>query len=337
MMNSNLPRDTSRPTWFNPPTITVKVGKVIAIHGGRQRVDVVMLDGGFLRDVPILQDWATSVSGEVNIPAPTTSKVTPAERTYGKENLAVRVPPAVLDGTLQGQRDMWIGLLQIEGPAEGSSGYLGLGFFRDTDGEMMFPSDVLIEQLTDMKLARHESDFQITQDKYGTTSLQHPAGARIAIGDKHALDESTVKDNFLNLTGKDQNGKYQLRNNLTKQPVIVSELKGKSKVLQDSDGSVTVSNEAGASAVLNPDGSVIAKDAFGNEVDLNTNGIKLKSSVLVTISAPDVVLDLELFKTTLNTFFAQYDAHFHFLEEAPTTIPDTPSLVPPNPTPPVTP
>ena len=322
---------------------TVIVGKVITIHQGNGcTVDVALLSGGFLRDVPVLSPFASTVSGLTHLTAPTVDANNPTRSTYeagapanveeiGPANSAgVAQAPAATPGS---NRDIYVVLIQCEGNPIGTAGFFALGFLFSTNGEMLFPADGLLIQLADLLLYRHPSDLQVTTDKYGTTSWQHPAGARIAIGDNHALDESTVADNFLDLTGKDQNSKYQLRANLTRQPVIVSELKGKSKIIQNADGSITVSNQAGASTTLNPDGSTTIKDAFGDEVDMNANGITLKSSLNVTIKARDVILDLEFFTTTLNTFFGQYDTHEHPIGYPDTGVPLLPNQVPPNPTP----
>jgi len=133
-------------------------------------------------------------------------------------------PPPVKTDVLVGNRDIYAVCQQAEGYLIGNAGMICIGFLHNDDvSEILFPQDSDQKRFADFLLFRHPSDVQITIDKLGTTSIQHPSGARVTVGDIDALGESVIApDNpGVNLTKLDANTSYQLRNNTSRPTGIV--------------------------------------------------------------------------------------------------------------------
>lgn len=258
---------------FEYPIPAMKIGKVIRTRPGNEAIDVTFMDGGWGRAIPVLRGWASTVDGFAHLTAPTVNDSDPAAPTYQEGNSlngdveqpvlnSNRLPPAALiDGQL-GERDIYAVCMPAEGFLMGTSGLVCIGFLYDSRGEMLFPADGNRDDFTDFMLVRHSSDVQITIDKFGTTSIQHPSGTRITVGDTDAVMHENVLQpaNKIDLTRKDANAKYQLRNNTTRKP-----------------GVIVVDSEGGR-LVIDGKGKTMLTDAAQNLVQLDNNGNTLEIS-----------------------------------------------------------
>lgn len=163
-----------------------KVGKVIAATRAANLIDVAFLEGGYGYNIPVVCGWAGTVAGFAHLGAPTVDVDVPSRKTYPEANANVAKPPiqsdpSSLDG---GNNDIYALLLPIEGGSP--AGLVAIGFIYSPSSELLFDLGQN-EEFSDFAIARHESDFQITEDRNATLSVQHPSGARITIGDEYAM------------------------------------------------------------------------------------------------------------------------------------------------------
>lgn len=175
-----------------------KVGRVVAVRQSSCSVDVVLLDGGYLRDVPVLQPWAGTTSGMMHLTAPTMDEEVWARKTYPDAGPKHRQPP---HNEGQKGRDIYVLLLQAEGSSHSRRGIYAIGFGTPQVSEMLFPN---VAELQDLFLHRHPSDLVTSIDWTGKWSLQHPQGARITMG-------PTI--NRVRLEARDFDKHWHLRNN----------------------------------------------------------------------------------------------------------------------------
>jgi hypothetical protein len=179
---------------------TFRVGKVIRVHPASHSVDIAPMDGPIISDVAVLETAYGSIFGISTLTSPSYDKEAPAQMTYPEAEGAVQDPDTVHGDA---HRDIYVVFTQLGGSVLGLGRHVCIGAIRGRVTEMSFV-DKLYE---DQWLVRHPSDVQVTIDKDGKTSVQHPSGARVTIGDnRHAVD----------LEGKDQDKQYKLRENKDK-------------------------------------------------------------------------------------------------------------------------
>jgi hypothetical protein len=167
-----------------PPSF--RTAKVVAVHRESHSVDCILMDGNWLRDVPVI-GFGGSNFGLAALVAPTADDENKNRKTYPGE-----------DGA---GRDLYAVVAQAEGSSFGTNGMFVIGFLYPQVSEMMFAGD----QWPDLFLFRHPSDVQVTIQQDGKTTVMHPAGAFVTIGENMDLVE---------LEGKDFDALYRLRNNL---------------------------------------------------------------------------------------------------------------------------
>jgi len=255
-----------------------KVGRVVAVRQSSCSVDVVLLDGGYLRDVPVLQPWANTTSGMMHLTAPTMDEEVWARKTYPNAGPRHRQSPHN-DG--KKGRDIYVLLLQAEGSSHSRRGIYAVGFGVPQVSEMLFPN---VAELQDLFLHRHPSDLVTSIDWTGKWSLQHPQGARVTIG-------PTI--NRVRLEGRDVDKHWHLRNNRQNQtqvylyvPIGTSpthSASGESGPVVDEsaderardhvaeqlrhDGSHVVYTNAPVGGSSNPAGSILRESTKGHIID----------------------------------------------------------------------
>jgi hypothetical protein len=347
---------------FEFTSMTPKVSKVIRIHPGKNTIDVVCLDGAYLRGIPVQVPWGSTVSGLVKSIAPTVDPNIPVQPTYPTDFLVepatLAQPPSVHDDPpLTGNRDIYAVIQQFEGFAIGTSGFICTGFLYGPQGEMRFPVDTRLDDFQDFQLERHESDLQITTDKTGAHSIQHPSGARITLAEEYvATVDKTVDpaESPVNLTHLDANQLYEIRNNKTRKVKAVVRDSFGSRVVLNADGSFTVDNPAGVSVVGNADGSCDITAPGNINVVSENESIGLKAAKDITLEAgagiglkagTDIALETDEYDTSVNDFINAYNlfvgdfdihAHLYIPGEGEPTYTAV-SVVPPSPDPKVLP
>jgi hypothetical protein len=179
-----------------PSPALVKVGKVLSVHRDDHSLDVVFQDGNIARHVPLLSGQLSTTAGFVGMIAPTYDETVLGRKTYPDAQGPIAQPPY---NPSEKGRDQYVALMQMESAGFGTAGYVALGYFAPQVSEMLFD-----KEFSDMALYRHSSDVQTTLDHTGKLAIQHPKGTRIVMGpDIGEVD----------LTGKDYDGLYALRNN----------------------------------------------------------------------------------------------------------------------------
>jgi hypothetical protein len=202
---------------LRPPKFPyAKVGRVISVTPADQTVDLAFEDSGILRQVPICSGWAGSTMGfaHLSVPAAWKDRDKLSWKTYPEpENKkGIAYPPADVGHI---GRDMYAVVVQIEGAMLGTSGYVAVGFFYAQVSEMLFPRKGLEEEFAEFMLVRHPADVQTTMDRYGVTSVQHPAEARLTIDHREpGGDTAPTWPDAVDLKKKDFDELYELRNNL---------------------------------------------------------------------------------------------------------------------------
>lgn len=199
----------------SPQKSMVKIGKVLSVHREDHSVDLVFLDGNVVTQVPVLTSGLGSNFGLVNMVAPSYDPDQLAKKTY-PETQASAVHSAA--NTSKVGRDLYALILQAEGNLLGTAKMAVVGFLPPQVSEMLFArheisgstgaqaaSAELEGEFDDFMLYRHPADVQVTMDKKGKLSIQHPNGSRITMGE----DVGGV-----DLTKKDYDKRYELRHNL---------------------------------------------------------------------------------------------------------------------------
>jgi hypothetical protein len=313
----------------------LKIGKVTAVHRAENSVDLVMLTGEIATHVLVIGSMAGSNFGTVNLAAPTrdissalletgnySSGVMP---TYGLSPFSTAsdetgtggaggaggpflYPPLEQDQLLfndpNANRDIYAAVLPVEGNQIGINGLFVIGFIYPQQVEMMFDSGG-DNELSDFFLYRHPSDVQVTIDRNGFTSIQHPSGARLTIGDLNAVKNKTLVlgdppaidpqvarspytapaqpdiDAPVDLSGLDINRQYTLRANLGQEPGVMLTDSIQSQIRLNGRGDALFSNPK-SSVHLDPTGKVTITDAAKSTVVLDGKG---------TITAKDAAGD----------------------------------------------
>lgn len=166
------------------PFPVLQVAKVLGIHRHGHTVDVILLNGGtILEDVPLL-GWGGSDFGLSGLVAPTSDREILGQKTYPPGDRANFLYPRA---NTEMPRDIYVVIAQIEGSQRGLTGAVALGMIYPTVSEMHLPGDLY----PDFLLFRHPADVQATIDRYGSTSLQHPTGARIML--EHATPVEAIE------------------------------------------------------------------------------------------------------------------------------------------------
>lgn len=195
-----------------PHSPLIKLGKVISVHREDHSVDVMFLDGNPVTQIPVLTSWVGTNFGFVGMVAPSYDPKQPARKTYPDSGESVVHSEANESKT---GRDLYAVVLQAEGSYLGTAKMWVVGFLPPQVSEMLFARHEMNEEgqaaqseqegeFDDLALFRHPSDHQITIDKRGKVSIQHPNGSRITMGN----DTGEVV-----LTKKDYDKLYELRHN----------------------------------------------------------------------------------------------------------------------------
>jgi len=180
----------------------------------------------------------------------------------------------------QNNRDIYAVCMQCNGAIVGTARMFVLGFFYGYS-EMEIPRDDQLQQFSDFMIVRHPSDVQMTIDKYANISVQHPSGARLTIGERSAIDASPVIDNPVDLTGRDLNGFYSIRNNLQRSAGVDLEDASASHLRMDGNQDILLENREEqddgtltpyASIHIDPNGAITATDSQGSTVVLDGGG-----------------------------------------------------------------
>src|SRR6185437_12669722 len=183
--------------------------KVTAMYPTSNSADVVFLDGTIARQLPIIGGLCSSVFGlsyTVQPHSTTDQPIPPAEIfPEGHPQGDITVPCTV---------DIYAVVSSFYGPRVSTGGYFIVGFMLPQYTEMKFPaSSETASNFDKLLVYRHASDDQITIDKNGTFSLQHPSGARISMGNTNVIDNTDIRTTPVNLTQLDVNGWYHFCNN----------------------------------------------------------------------------------------------------------------------------
>lgn len=319
--------ENSKGRSYLPDFPMLKIGKVTAVHRAENSVDLVMLTGEIATHVLVLCGMPVGSNfGTVNLVAPTTdigselaevgNYTSGVEPTYGVPSIAevgvtggsILHPPLEQDQQLytdpNANRDIYAAVMPVESSQIGINGMVIMGFIYPQQVEMMFDSGG-DNQLSDFFLYRHPSDVQITIDRNGFTSIQHPSGARLTMGDLNAVkdkarvlndptgvDPQVARFPYVNnaqpdidapvdLSGLDINRQYKLRANLGQQPGSKLEDAIGSAVRFDGRGDALFSNPK-SSVHLDLTGKVTVTDAANSTVVLDGQG---------TITAQDAAGD----------------------------------------------
>lgn len=198
-----IPEFTANPAYPSG----LKVAKVLRVHGEQGTVDIEYLDGIEVKHVPVVSGVLGTTHGFVHVVAPSYDKAELAKKTYPEPSGTVvhaKTNPSNVG------RDQYCVVGQLESSmSAGQGGAMILGFFAPEVCEMLFPRDDAPNdyQFADFLLFRHPSDVQVTTDKDGKVSVQHPNGSRITIGEN--IDT-------VDLTHKDYDERYELRHNKEK-------------------------------------------------------------------------------------------------------------------------
>ena len=298
----------------------LKIGKVVAVRRALNQVDVAFLTGEFVAGIPVLCGMGGSNFGAVSLTAPTVDATTANASgglNYSSANLPTYSPSSAIPANSEGadstlvvpstnlnyaplqtseqlvsggsNRDIYAAVLPIEGDRMGLTGMVVLGFIYPSSAEMMFDAGIN-NQFSDLLLIRHPSDVQVTIDRNGFTSIQHPSGARLTIGDMNAITTGPAVapytppatsdiDTPVSLTGLDSNGNYKLRANLGQLPGVMIEDAAQSQVRLDGRKDINIANSEGASVHLTPQGEVQITDKAGSTATLDGQGnLTLKAS-----------------------------------------------------------
>lgn len=313
-----------------------RTGKVIAVRRAGNTVDLAMLSGGYLLDVPVSMGAASTAAGLINLIAPTVDTTIPVQKTYPVANNEVVQPP--LEDVAGGEtpdtpvnRDIYALCMPFEGGSR--SGFVVMGFMYAPSSEMLF--DIGDQQeFSDFFLYRHPSDIQTTIDRNGTVSIQHPAGTRITIGDINAIQAARGNGPSdprkpkagVNLTGLDLNGNYKLRKGLAQQPAVMIEDAAGSHVLLDGHGIIDIQDGTGDTINLDGVGTITIKNVAGAMAVLDQANIKLTapgdleavvtglvsiSAQLMKLTASDIAFKTALYTTTLNAIITIFNLHEH--------------------------
>jgi hypothetical protein len=197
------------PPRTRPPR--AKIAKVLSIRPESHAIEVILLDGTYVRDIPMLSGWLGSTHGFAHLTAPTYDRESPARKTYPDE-VGLMIQPSTNAEALTG-RDQYAVLLELEGHENGVSGFVGVGFLPSQVSEMLFAKERpnatsdQIDEFADMLLFRHPSDLLGVIDRDATLSLQYPSGTRMTIGENLAP---------FDLTQKDYDELFELRTNLAR-------------------------------------------------------------------------------------------------------------------------
>jgi flagellar basal body rod protein FlgF len=322
--------ENSKGRSYFPDFPMLKIGKVTAVHRAENSVDLVMLTGEIATHVSVMCSMAGSNFGTVNLVAPTTDVSSAVLETgnyssgvmpsYGRSPGSSApdetggpflFPPLEQDQQLykdpNANRDIYAAVMPVEGNQIGINGMLVIGFIYPQQVEMMFDSGS-DNEMSDFFLYRHPSDVQVTIDRNGFTSIQHPSGARLTIGDLNAVKDKALIlgelpgidpqvarapytapsqpdiDAPVDLSGLDINRQYALRANLGQEPGVILKDAIQSQVRLDGRGDALVSNPK-SSVHLDPTGNVTITDAARSTVVLDGQG-----RITVTDAAGDTVV-----------------------------------------------
>lgn len=268
----------------------LRIGKVIAVNRSSHSVDVAWIDGGGVAaKVVVAAHCASSVFGRVELIAPTTDTDDPARKTYPTNSGKTLNAPAEQGQTDASNRDIYALCLPLAGGMQ--KGIVALGFLFPPIGEMLFDAGPNSE-FSDLLVDRHPSDFQITTDRNGVHSVQHPSGARMSIGDISALDNTDIRTTAVNLEGKDYQKLYKLRKNLKQKAAFIAADTAGSQVLLDGKGNADMLTKLGQHVQLNQDGTVEIADGIGNFVNLSPTGITVTSAAAVTVNALNAIVNV---------------------------------------------
>jgi len=188
-------------------------------------------------------------------------------------------------------------------------------------------------------ILRTTGDVQSTIDYLGTTSIQHPSGARITMGENYATpgsgQDSDVRPvgNSLDLTGQDRNGNYKLRYNTQQKPsIVIEDCNGNQVLLDGPKNQIVISTVAGATITLNGGGTIDMTSAGGAEVLLNGGGtvdatsdggaeMLLDDSATLSagnsdgssieVTSDDILFNTPQFSTSLNQIISIFNTHQH--------------------------
>lgn len=211
MIDLRTGRENAVTPYTRPNLPLFKVGKVISIHREDHSADVIFLDSNVVTQIPIMCNWLGSNFGLVHLTAPSYDPEQLARKTY-PENEGAKHAKA---NTSEKGRDIYVYVAQVEGNYLGTAKMVIVGTMAPQVCEMLFPRHELNEdgvaaqaeqegEFDDFMLFRHPSDQQVTLDKKGKLSVQHPNGSRITMG----TDIGAVS-----LEKKDYDKLYELRHN----------------------------------------------------------------------------------------------------------------------------
>jgi hypothetical protein len=282
----------------------LRVGKVVSVNRANHTVDIILLAGGKVCCVPVLSGAASTVSGVLNLIAPSVDLDSPSRKTYPKPVSADRILQAPVERTTGdgdpldpadiSYRDIYAVVAPLEGSVQ--FGLVVVGFLFSPLSEMMF--DVgQDEEFSDFSLTRHPSDFQITIDRNGTWSAQHPSGARISIGYENAIagdgEDPDLHNAGVNLEGKDLNQSYKLRKNkVGPTSVVIVNSEGSHISLNSKRKEIEALHSSGSKLSFKEDSSISVLHKSGTEIVLNEDGsLNIKSGGRVSIDAGMVAVN----------------------------------------------
>lgn len=189
--------------------MTMKLGRVAAVHPEDHSIDVVMIDDGArISGVQLLTSSGSGNTGVHDLPTPG------APPSGDKWSLTERT-----------DRDMiavigYIGIMPV-----------AVGFLFPQVSQMLFKDQ-------NRRLMRHASDVYTTIDGDGNTELYHPSGTYLRIGASGAHED---------LSGKDVDGKLAITKNTSAAVHVHLEVANagahKASIDIDPSGNVTVTHE----------------------------------------------------------------------------------------------
>ncbi len=259
------------------------IGKVVDVHPEHFSVDIrLAMDNRRLVGVPMVGLAITGNTGIVDLPIPdlTTPRTEPEKWKSFNTN----------------QRD----ILAIVGWVDGSP--VCLGFLPPPLCELNFEGDIASER----RIERHASDVYRWTDQNGDQQMVHPSGSYISFGEQR---------DFLDLTARDYDQKWQIRRNTTRRPgvrcVIASGGHSYCELDIDSDGNIVLRTDGNLDAEIGGDAAVhvhgnanvavvgdlsteVGGDLaaqVGGKAQVDVDGdIEVSSSGAVTVEAADTLL-----------------------------------------------
>lgn len=184
---------------------TIRLAKVTHVWPEGQKFEVMFLDNGdYGRDVQVMSPYAGTDFGFTGgIPAPEEEGHDPNRPIDPDKRHIIAVV-----ATVQGR-------------------HICLGYLFPQVTHMAFTREQDMNRL----IERHTSDVYRTIDDDGNMEIVHPSGALIAFSDEVQVNPVAVESAITDLTGRDFDGRWELKRNTDKNVAIVLAVGGNSIVI----------------------------------------------------------------------------------------------------------